>query len=47
MGRWGFLDWPVADLLRGSCALSNNGMGREIISRSDVMFQQASLIRWL
>lgn len=37
----------VADLLRGSCALINNGMGRERISRSDVMLNTASSIRWL
>ena len=37
----------VADLRRGSCALINNGMGRERINRSDVMLNTASVIRWL
>lgn len=37
----------VIDLFRGSCALINNGMGRERINRSDVMLNTASLIRWL
>ena len=37
----------TADLLMGSCALSNNGTGRARINRSDVMFHTASLIRWL
>lgn len=35
----------VADLLRGSCALISNGMGRERINRSDVMLNTASSIR--
>ena len=48
MGGWRTLDWvAVADLLRGNCALSKSGMGRERISRSDVMFHTASLIKWL
>ena len=37
----------VADLLRGSCALINNGMGRERINRSDVILNTESVIRWL
>ena len=42
------LDWMVVtDLLRGNCALINNGMGRERINRSDVMLNTASSIRWL
>ncbi len=35
----------IADLLRGSCALSSNGMGRERINRSEVMLKTASAIR--
>ena len=37
----------VTDLLRGSCALINSGIGRERINRSDVMLNTASVIRWL
>lgn len=39
-------DWVVvADLLRGNCALINNGMGRARINKSDVMLKTASSIR--
>ena len=42
------LGWIVtADLLSGSCALINNGMGRARINKSDVMLKTASSIRWL
>ena len=42
------VDWVVvADLLRGSWALINNGMGRARINKSDVMLKTASSIRWL
>lgn len=45
---WKVLGWVgVADLLSGSCAFINNGMGRERINRSDVMLNTASVIRWL
>ena len=36
-----------ANLLRGSCALINRGMGRERINKSDVMLNTASSIMWL
>ncbi len=45
MGGWGWR--VVADLFRGSCALISNGMGRARISKSDVMLNTASSIRWL
>ena len=35
------------DLLMGSCALINNGMGKERMKRSEVMLKTASVIRWL
>lgn len=41
------IGWLFADLLRGSCALMSNGMGRERINRSDVMLNTASSMRWL
>ena len=37
----------MTDLLRGNCALINNGIGRERINKSDVMLNTASSIRWL
>ena len=37
----------VTDLLSGSCALINSGIGRERISKSDVILNTASVIRWL
>ena len=35
----------VADRLSGNCALTNNGMGRERIRRSEVMLNTASSIK--
>ncbi len=45
VGGWGWR--VVADLFRGSWALSSRGMGRARINKSDVMLNTASSIRWL